>query len=319
MTTRDFGILGTKAATNIRMPGFSALDRAAAIAAAALITVAAAMPQERDAELTGARAAGSADFARALPGRETAIGAYLGAPYHYPSDFKLTRPDGGKLTLKDVEWYTRPFDNPLYYGARVQRWFENGRTGTMIDFLHSKAYSPFEQTPKMEGTLDGQPAPDGKKIGDLFKKLEFTHGHNMLTFNGLMRFANFSPRVLPYVGIGAGVSLPHSEMHYEKDPARTYEYQYTGPTAQVLFGLEFRTRTGAVFLEYKFTIADYRAPVTHRDGSWLPLDLWAQFSRWRSGEAPPGGWGETRLSSHQVIGGFLARFPAGAQATAVKP
>lgn len=290
------------------------LDRVAAVCAGALIAVAAAMPEKRDDVGSAARiVASKAPSAISAPGRETAFGAYLGAPYHYPSDYKLQQAGRHDATIKNVEWYTKPFDNPLYYGARIQQWFANGRTGTMIDFVHSKAYAPLTEDAKFEGTIDGKPVPETAKIGDFFKRLEFTHGHNMLTLNGLVRFGGFSARLLPYAGLGAGVSLPHSEMHLATDPARTYEYQYTGPTAQALFGLEFRTRTGSVFLEYKFTIADYRAPVTHRDGSLLPIDLWNQFSRWWSGAEPPGGWGETRLTSHQAVVGFLVRFvPAGA-------
>lgn len=287
-------------------PRAHALEQAAASVAAGLLIAMAALPDHRDGE--AARTAAGGDAAQAsAPGKETTFGAYLGAPYHYPSDFTFEQ--GGKsAVLKKVEWYTEPFNNPLYYGARIQRWSANGTTGGMIDFLHSKAFAPKEQQVKLEGTFGGKPVPETARLGDLFQKLEFTHGHNMLTLNGLLRVARFSNVIVPYVGAGAGVSLPHSEMHVNGDPARTYEYQYTGPTAQALFGLEFRMRTGSVFLEYKFTVADYRAPHTYRDGSLFPIDMWSQFSRWWSGEEPPGGWGSTRLTSHQVIGGFLVRF-----------
>ena len=283
-----------------------------AIAAMGLLIVAAAMPNERD---DAARlAAAVAPTSSALePGRETNFGAYLGAPYHYPSDFKFEKSGVHDLTIKQVNWYTQPFENPLYYGARIQHWSDGGRFGTMVDFTHSKAYAPMTPETQFDGTLDGKPAPAKGKVADFFDKLEFTHGHNMLTLNGLLRFATFG-RFAPYAGIGAGISLPHSELHLLTDPARTYEYQYTGPIAQALFGLELRLRTGSVFIEYKFTIADYRAPVTHRDGTWLPVDMWRQFSRWWSGEEPPGGWASTRLTSHQVIGGFLVRFVPAATA-----
>jgi len=290
------------------------IENVAAFCAAALMVAMAALPDDRTA---AGRAATDADFARPQTlGRETTFGAYLGAPYHYPSDFRLhnvaTNTD---ITFKKVEWYTRPFENPLYYGARIQRWFAVGTAGTMIDFTHSKAYSPMQQETKLQGTIDGKPVPETGKIGDFMNKLEFTHGHNMLTLNGLLRFGGFSRFLVPYVGIGAGVSLPHSEMQRKSEPQRTYEYEYTGPTGQALAGLEFRLPTGSVFLEYKFTIADYRAPHSYRDGSLFPIDMWNQFQRWWSGTEPPGGWGETRLTSHQVVGGFLVRFaPEGAAA-----
>lgn len=282
-----------------------ALHVAAGVATMGLL-MAAALPGD-DADSAGASGAAAGGSIVATRPKETAFGAYLGAPYHYPSDFTLKKDGRHDLTIKDIDWYTKPFDNPLYYGARVQRWQEGGRFGTMIDFVHSKVYAPLDATYPFEGTLDGKPAPATGKLNDYFSKLEWTHGHNMLTFNGLMRFPSFGP-VAPYAGIGAGVSLPHSEIHLKTDPARTYEYQYTGPTAQALFGLEYRLKTGSVFIEYKFTIADYLGPLTHTDGSWLPLDLWRQFTRWRSGEDPPGGWAGARLTSHQVVSGFTVRF-----------
>ncbi|MEQ1715931.1 MAG: hypothetical protein ABL907_08095 [Hyphomicrobium sp.] len=285
------------------------LDQVAAIASAGLLVVMAAMPDDGLETAAGQTAAASGPAASSMPGRETSFGAYLGAPYHYPSDFTLKSADAKRdLTIKNVDWYTHPFDNPLYYGARIQRWSANGTTGSMVDFVHSKAYAPKDQEAKLEGTLDGQPVPATGKIGDFFKKLEFSHGHNMLTLNGLVRFAGFSNVVVPYAGAGAGVSLPHSEMQLQTETGRTYEYQYTGPTAQALAGLELRLRTGSVFFEYKFTIADYRAPHTMRDGSLFPVDMWSQFQRWWSGAEPPGGWGAARLTSHQVVGGFLVRF-----------
>ncbi len=289
-------------------------DIAAAYLCMAILVVTAAMPDARDSEAAARAATSVATGTIALPGTETTLGFYLGAPYHYPSDFHLQKAGHTDLTIKDVEWYTHPFEHPLYYGARIQRWLGGGRFGTMIDFTHSKAYAPMDQFSDMEGTVEGKPVKDlsiPEKPGmlsprQLFDKLEWTHGHNMLTLNGLMRFANFG-RISPYAGVGAGISLPHSEIHLLSDPARTYEYQYTGPVAQALVGVEFRLKTGSVFVEYKFTSANYWGPLTFRDGTWFPMDMWRQLSRWWSGEEPPGGWAGAKLTSHQVISGFLVR------------
>lgn len=289
------------------LPPLRKVENIAAALAAAVLVAMAALPSDRDKDATASRAAGESLLA-GIPGKETTFGAYLGAPYHYPSDFHLKKAGETDFTIKNVEWYTNPFSNPLYYGARIQRWSANGMTGGMIDFLHSKAYAPKEQEAKLEGTIGGKPVPATGKIGDFMKKLEWSHGHNMLTLNGLLRFTSFSNAFVPYVGAGAGVSLPHSEVQLSTEEGRTYEYQYVGPTAQALFGLELRLRTGSIFLEYKFTIADYLSPHTYRDGSLFPIDMWHQFSRWWSGEEPPGGWASNRLTSHQVIGGFLVRF-----------
>jgi hypothetical protein len=282
------------------------LEIFAAVAAMGLLVVAAALPSDPDEART---ASASPPASTALhPGRESDFGAYLGAPYHYPSDFHLVKPGATDLTIKKIDWFTLPFENPLYYGVRIQRWFEGGRFGTMLDFTHSKVHAPLDGPEfEMEGTVDGKPVPPKGNVRNYFSKLEWTHGHNMLTLNGLMRLPSIGV-VSPYFGAGAGLSFPHSEIFKKGAPSRTYEYQYTGPVGQILFGLEFRLKTGSVFVEYKFTMADYWGPLTGRDGTLFPIDMWRQFSRWWSGEPPRDGWAGARLTSHQVIGGFLTRF-----------
>lgn len=307
MTTIAQGATMRRAMVHLREASrrLDRMDQWAAVLAAGVLVVAAALPNDRD-DASALRV--QANTSASALGKENTFGAYLGAPYHYPSDFNLKKGTETDFTIKNVEWYTKPFSNPIYYGARIQRWGAGGTAGTMIDFTHSKAIAPKEQQAKLEGTIGGKPVPETAKIGDMMKKLEWSHGHNMLTLNGLLRIANFSNVLVPYVGAGAGVSLPHAEFALTSEEGRTYEYQYTGPAAQVLAGIEVRLRSGSVFLEYKFTIADYRAPHTYRDGSLFPIDMWRQFSRWWSGEEPPGGWGSNRLTSHQAIGGFLVRF-----------
>ncbi len=287
---------------------------ASVIAAAGLIVIVAASTSAPDEP----GASGTSDSAKAMgspplvaPGREWLVAAYGGVPYTYPSDVRITKTGTHDFTAKDVEWEGQPFENPIYYGVRIVRWFSGGRTGSMLDFTHSKALSRKTQETRFEGTLDGKPAPERALIGDVFRRLEASHGHNMLTLNGLMRLPSFSMRVSPYVGLGAGVSLPHSEVHVVGETARTYEYQMAGPVGQALIGLELRLPRMSYFIEYKFSLADYRMPLTNRDGNLLPIDLWAQFQQWWRGEEPPGGWAETRLTSHQVIGGLGVRLVAG--------
>jgi hypothetical protein len=253
----------------------------------------------------------SRDPSRVAPRPEWMIAAYGGVPYTYPSDVKFTKSGVHDFTVKDVEWQGMPFINPIYYGVRVMRWFGDGRTGSMLDFTHSKAISDRKQEVRFEGTLNGQPAPEKDLIGNVFRKLEASHGHNMLTLNGLLRLPSFTFRLSPYVGLGAGVSLPHSEVHVATDPSRTYEYQMAGPVGQALVGLEFRLAKMSYFLEYKFTLADYRMPLTGRDGDILFTDVWQQLREWWNGVAPRDGWAETRYTSHQVIGGIGVRLPAG--------
>lgn len=254
---------------------------------------------------------GAADPARVAPRSEWMVAAYGGSPYTYPSDVKFSKPGEHDFTVKDVEWEGKPFTNPIYYGVRVMRWFGSGRTGSMLDFTHSKALSKRTQQVKFEGTMDGKPAPEQALIGEIFDKLEASHGHNMLTLNGLLRLPSFTFRLSPYVGVGAGVSLPHSEVHLKTDASRTYEYQMAGPVGQAIVGLEFRLPRMSYFLEYKFTLADYRMPLTGRNGDILFTDVWLQFTEWWNGVEPRDGWASTRYTSHELIGGLAVRLPTG--------
>jgi hypothetical protein len=246
---------------------------------------------------------------------ETLIGAYGGAPYTYPSDITFKRPGVHDFTAEAVAWDGKPFKSPIYYGARVARWSEATPFGGMLDFTHSKAISRFADMVAFTGTLGGTPAPAKARIGEVFKHLEFSHGHNMLTLNGLYRLPRLAPRLAPYVGVGIGAALPHTEIALHQEPGRTYEYQYTGPVGQALIGLEIRAPGISYFIEYKFSVAAYEAPLTLQDG-WLGVtDLWRQLQRWWRGETPDGGTASTTLASHQIIGGLgLRMVPATAAA-----
>lgn len=308
---------------DLRRPAGGLVDRVGG-GAAVVVLIAAAMTTvmqetadtlEPAREAVAARPAASA--AASPPTKEFMVGAYAGAPYTYASDVIIK--NGGKqdFTAEKVGWDGEPFEDPIYYGVRVVRWFEGGLRGGMLDFTHSKVLARMQEDVAFRGTLDGAPAPARARIGDIFRKLEFTHGHNMLTLNGLWRLPSLNARLGPYVGIGAGVSLPHSEVQMKREPGRTYEYQYTGPALQALIGIEFRVPRMSYFLEYKFTFAKYEAPLTHRDGSILFVDLWRQLTRWLAGDAPPGGFISTLLASHQVLGGLgvrVATAPAGTPA-----
>ncbi len=286
-----------------------------AVAAIVLIAVAGTqhIMESLHAENRGveARTPSSDGVSRAVAlGPELLIAGYGGSPYTYDSDVRFNRAADPKrnMTVERVGWEGQPFKHPLYYGVRVARWGSGGATGAMVDFTHSKAISNMAQSVRLKGTLDGRPLPESARISDYFQKLEFSHGHNMLFLTGLVRLGAVLPQVAPYVGLGAGVSLPHSEVHLHKsDPKRTYEYQYTGPAAQALAGVELRLARVSVFLEYKFTFASYHVPLTGREGTWLGEDLFAQARRWWSGAEPPHGWADTRLASHQVIGGLGVR------------
>jgi lipid A oxidase len=302
------------------------LDRLGAIVAIVLIMAVAAdvwlaspLPDDSPAE----RAATSADTggpSDPAPGRETFLAGYIGVPDYYCSHLDLQRPDGTDLHLKCLGWDGDAARFPIDGGVRSVEWPRRYEPfGFMVDFLHNKAiarlgrgahgrrlrYPVIEEVPA-EGTLKGQPAPPRIKLTDIFERLEFTHGHNVLLFTPMFRPLPITPRLRPYFGLGGGFALPHVEVWFPGEEPRTDEYQFAGPAAQMLAGIEIRTGRMSYFFEYKFTWAWIRGALTG-DKSWqnwfLPGDLWRQFTRWWRGEQPKLGTFETHLSSHQIFVG----------------
>lgn len=295
-------------------------DLAARVVAAGVLSASIVMSAGADGDDTAAETSDANDansLPRAIatpPTKEFMVAFYGGAPYTYPSTVNFDDGAANAFTLENVQWKGEPFTDPIYYGVRVVRWFEGGRSGSMLDFTHSKTIGEKPLNVDVKGLLNGVETNKTLRLDDVFDRLEFSHGHNMLTLNGLLRLADLHPRLSPYIGLGVGVNLPHTEIRLaSKTDRRTYEYQLTGPVAQALIGIELRVPRMSYFFEYKFSFADYTVPHTGLDGTKIGLfaDLYRQAQRWISGEAPKHGLLDTRLVSHQVIGGLGIRFGAG--------
>lgn len=238
---------------------------------------------------------------------EWAFGGYGGVAFTYPTTVTIKNGDTTDMTASGFDWIGRPFKAPVYYGARIQRW-NSGRTGGMLDFIHAKAIAEPGSQAQLTGFHSRKPLPSEAPIDDIFSKLEFSHGHNMLTLNGMLRLVPSWFKMRPYLGAGGGVSLPHSEVGFRADNVRTYEYQYAGFVGQGLAGLEIQLGRASLFFEYKFTYAPYNIPLSHEPrGDLLVTDLWRQFQAWRSGEPPPGGRLTTTLMTHHGVAGVLVK------------
>lgn len=257
---------------------------------------------------------------------ETVASFYVSQPFYYRSDVDMQRNDGTDIKLKQMGWDGDALMPPIDGGVRSMHWF--GSTGFMIDFLHNKAVARLGKGAhgrkikngvidevETEGTLKGQPAPAKLRLTELFDRFEFTHGHNVLLFNGIVRFAGLSPRIRPYAGAGAGFAVPHVEVWFkgEKLENRTNEYQYAGPAAQAFAGVELRVGRMSYYVEYKFSWASIGGALTGNE-SWknfnLPGDLLRQLQGWWSGDNPAFGGFSTTLTSHQIAGGVGFRLGA---------
>jgi hypothetical protein len=221
------------------------------------------------------------DAGRGDDGADLQLGAYGGPAYTGASDLNLVQPGGTDMTFRDVAWEGKPFRRPPYYGYRAIYW-PSDRYGVMLDFTHIKAIAIKDRPVQQSGFKDGDHVPPQAPVSATLKRLEFTHGYNLLTLNALRRGAPRGPNLIPYAGLGLGVAIPHVEVQRTDPPqsARTDEYQITGPALQALGGIEWRFgRRLSLFVEFKLSCAMIR------------------------GDLVGGGKVTTNLCTHQLLAG----------------
>ncbi len=190
---------------------------------------------------------------------EMQVGFYMGQSIAPRSDVRIQGPDDTDLTLKKVKWRSDSFKPSPYYGGRGIDW--NSRMpafGAMVDYTHAKATADRGQTLTQKGKFEGKELPDIEKFGVTLRKLEFTHGLNFLTINGVYRASSLHRRIIPYVGLGLGFTIPYVHARFTGKPKseQVLEAQMSGVAYQVLGGIEwriFKSDRRSLFTEYKLT------------------------------------------------------------------
>ncbi len=156
-------------------------------------------------------------------------GGYQTAPHS-----GVTTSDGTHFT---AGWEGKSFASPPYYGGRATWWLQSlgePDLGLSIDFSHAKVYAGGDTFAKTPG----------------WTHFEFTDGLNLLTVNALYRFTEPGRAWTPYVGLGAGINIPHVEV--TRPSGRTFGYQVGGATLQAQAGVSYAiTDNWSVFTEYK--------------------------------------------------------------------
>ncbi|OLP54566.1 lipid A oxidase [Rhizobium rhizosphaerae] len=160
------------------------------------------------------------------------LSAYGGSQWAAPGTVETS--DGTRFS---ADWKGRSFSAPPYYGFRGTWWLNDfglSDFGVSLDYAHAKVYADdatFRRTPG-------------------WTTLEFTDGLNVLTLNGLYRFQDATRDWTPYVGLGAGINIPHVEV--TRPSGRTFEYQVGGATLQAQAGVDYKiTEHWSAFAEYK--------------------------------------------------------------------
>lgn len=187
---------------------------------------------------------------------ETQISVYGGANWNLSSDVKLSTP--GVTDERSFDWDGGAFDAPPYWGVRGTYWLsKNSPWGFALEYTHQKA------------SAELGPA-------DPYDRLEFTDGNNLVLLEALYRFSPMmNGTLVPYVGAGIGMTIPHVEVTLTADPSnRTFEYQCCGFAAQIMGGLEYKlSDTWSLFTEAKLSYSHIDADLN--GGGTLETDLWS--------------------------------------------
>jgi lipid A oxidase len=196
------------------------------------------------------------------------ISAYGGWNGSFNSDVRFTGPNTD-WTVHSVPWDGLSFGfsgGAPYYGVRLDYWpTAFGNWGLALDFNHAKVRAHRTATVNYSGTMNAAPFNGSDQVQNLFNVLEFTDGMNFVTLNALYRVQPLG-MLHPYVGLGAGISIPHVEVTGNGTTvpfARTFDYEFGGPVLQGLVGLEVPvTSHFSLFGEYKLTWTSIKSPVT---------------------------------------------------------
>ena len=167
---------------------------------------------------------------------ELELSAYLGHQSLPHSRANGTMPGTGAAFSRAIKWEGKPFTMPPYYGVRATWWKQSG-IGFGVEYTHTKAY-----------------ASDADRAALGFDRLEFSDGHNVLTFNVMKRWDNAWGAWSPYVGGGLGFAIPHVDANVIGGTDPTYGFQYAGLAARVIAGAKWDINDRwALFTEYQFT------------------------------------------------------------------
>lgn len=189
-----------------------------------------------------ALACGAAILAPSIASAEIVISGYGGVQQAFDSDVsgEDVAPGGVGAFDFNQRWEGNSFRTPVYWGVRGTWWInQKPNWGVSLEYNHAKVYA--------------DPLPAG------WETLEFTDGLNIFTANLLYRFQKEGRAWTPYVGAGAGISMPHVEVQTSDTAPRTFEYQVAGPAFQIQAGVDYKINDWlSVFGEYKgnYTIND---------------------------------------------------------------
>lgn len=223
-------------------------------------------------KMSGTRAAAARFFlvaiaaASRLAYAETTVSGYLGNAWTRSSDLTITQAvTNSDATFQGVDWESRSFESPPYYGLRLAWFIEPYPSwGVALDFTHYKVYARTGDVVRVNGRWNGSPVDESAPLENRVQSFSISHGVNYVGLLGLYRF-RLDPseafphgRLQPYVGIGPVYYINHPESTVNGLHSEGYESDGWG--YQAVAGLRYMvTNRWSLFGEVKFS--DGRADV----------------------------------------------------------
>ena len=196
------------------------------------------------------------------------IAAYLGGARTASSDLIISQPAvGNNLTFEDIEFSSRSFDPPLYYGFRGGYFFDRiPFLGLETEFIHLKVFSDPRQQVRATGQHRNVAIDRQLPLGEIVEQYSISHGVNLLLFNVAARHQIKRTAAAPHGRLilsargGLGPTLPHTESRIDGQSQEQYELGRL--SWQVATGAELQVWKGVyAFGEYKFTRTRQRGKV----------------------------------------------------------
>lgn len=166
--------------------------------------------------------------------------AYLGGSRTASNTVDIAPAAGGALEVGPIDYQTRAFTSPVYYGGRVTYFFRNRPwLGIGAEWTHNKAIADVDQLVGINGAA---PVP----LSLLMSRFEMTNGLNVALANVVLRRPVSLGRTVDRLSVmgygGLGAAVPHVETTFAG--ATTFEYQLTGVAWQAGGGVEWRIAGG---------------------------------------------------------------------------
>jgi lipid A oxidase len=162
---------------------------------------------------------------------ELALTLQLGTSWVAESDVAVDL-GASDFELFDVTWDARPFEGTMYYGVRLTRWLpQRPAWGIGLDYTHAKAHLEVDEDVRTAGHFDGAAVDGVAPVRETIQELSFAHGLNLVTLNGFRRWQTPPPPgrhrsrgIDYYLGLGAGVAIPHVDATVDGVPTRGYDF-----------------------------------------------------------------------------------------------